>query len=88
MEPRKEKKGRFSITKLEMRIAPAPGAALIALVATTSGATHACPGPTRADHDPNQAVQLARHQEAANEDAVQQQRTDDQPGRLAQRQHG
>jgi hypothetical protein len=63
MEPRK--KGRFNITKLEMRIAPAP--AMVRIPSTdvndpaVNGAEHACKGLSNAVHNPNQAVQLFRH---------------------------
>jgi hypothetical protein len=65
VEPRKEKKGRFSITKLEMRIAPAP--AMVRIPSTdvsdpaVNGAEHACPGLRHAVNNPNQDVQLFRH---------------------------
>jgi len=65
MEPRKEQKGRFSIVKLEMRIAPAP--AWVRIPSTdvgdpaVNGAEHACPGLSKAVNNPNQAVQLFRH---------------------------
>jgi hypothetical protein len=58
-------KSRFSITKLEARIAPAP--AMVRIPSTdvddpaVNGAEHACPGLHHAVNNPNQAVQLYRH---------------------------
>jgi hypothetical protein len=63
VEPRK--KGRFSIVKLEMRIAPAPAAVLIPSVDLNdpgvNGAEHACKGLQHAVNNPNQQLQLFRH---------------------------
>jgi hypothetical protein len=62
---RSKKESRFSIMKLEMRIAPAP--AMVRIPSTdvgdpaVNGAEHACKGLSHAVHNPNQAVQLYRH---------------------------
>jgi hypothetical protein len=65
VEPRTEKKSRFSITKLEMRIAPTPPIVRIPSTdisdPSVNGAEHACPGLHHAVNNPNQAIQLYRH---------------------------
>jgi hypothetical protein len=59
------KPSRFSVRKLEERIAPAP--AWVRIPSTdvsdpaVNGAEHACRGLRNAVHNPNQEVQLYRH---------------------------
>ena len=61
MEPHKARARRFSIVKLEVRIAPALAAAFIPSAnvndPAAGGAEHACPGLQHAAHGPNQAAQ-------------------------------